>query len=171
MTSLKEFIHDIPDFPRPGIIFKDITPLLDNPKAVEKALRQFTEIAQSRNVTKVAGIESRGFLFGILLAQSLNVGFIPLRKPGKLPSDVFSRNYELEYGSAGLELRKDALSKNDRVLLHDDLLATGGTATAARDLIKDCGAEIVLANFIVELTFLNGRKRLNNIDIHSLIQY
>ena len=169
--NLKQYIKDIPDFPKPGIIFKDITPLWKNPKAFAHALEELLLICpESKEIDKVIGIESRGFIMGSLLASRLDAGFIPLRKKGKLPADVFSKSYDLEYGSATLEIHQDAITPGDRILLHDDLLATGGTAKAACDLIEDMGGILVQCNFLVELSFLKGQEKLER-PIVSLLKY
>ena len=169
--DLKQFIRDVPDFPKKGIIFKDITTLLKDPAAVKLTLNRMYNEVKDLNINKVVGIESRGFIFGGMLAEKLNAGFMPVRKPGKLPAPVISQSYELEYGTDTIEIHKDAVSKGDRVLLHDDLLATGGTAAAACSLIEQLGGEVVLVSFIIELDFLCGRDKLKGYNIHSLINY
>ncbi|MEE2771787.1 MAG: adenine phosphoribosyltransferase [Bacteroidota bacterium] len=169
--ELKEFVRDIPDFPKKGIIYKDITPLLLSPKAVNQALEQFLENIGQQPIDKVVGIESRGFFFATLLAQRLDAGFIPVRKPGKLPASTHAQEYELEYGSDTLEIHKDAIQPGDKVLLHDDVLATGGTAAATCKLIEKCGGEIVLCNFLIELDFLKGEEQLKTYTVHSLMHY
>src|SRR5690554_4465861 len=152
--ELSEFIRDVPDFPKPGIGFKDITPLLMNADAMREAVRQFLERLEGQEIHKVVGIESRGFFFATLLAEHLRAGFVPIRKPGKLPYDTRREAYELEYGTDSLEVHVDAIEKGDRVLIHDDVLATGGTAAAAVRLIEAMGGEVVLVNFLMELSFL-----------------
>ncbi|SDG62797.1 adenine phosphoribosyltransferase [Psychroflexus sediminis] len=169
--QLTDYIRTIPDFPKEGISYKDITPLLINPKACEFALSKLIEGLDGKQIDKVVGIESRGFLFGMLLAKALGVGFIPIRKPGKLPSKTFSQAYDLEYGSDTIEIHKDAIHQGEQILLHDDLLATGGTAAAACQLLNKLGGEIVQVNFIIELDFLGGRKLLPNNKVNSLIRY
>lgn len=169
--ELKEFVRDIPDFPKKGVIYKDITPLLLAPKAVNQALEQFLENIGQQPIDKVVGIESRGFFFATLLAQRLDAGFIPVRKPGKLPASTHAQEYELEYGSDTLEIHKDAIQPGDKVLLHDDVLATGGTAAATCKLIEKCGGEIVLCNFLIELDFLKGQEQLKAYTVHSLMHY
>lgn len=171
MERLKAKIRDIPDFPQPGILFKDITPLVQDPAALRLAVHQLLHPFLGENITAVAGMEARGFIFGSLVAWELGVGFVPLRKPGKLPYDVQSVAYDLEYGSAALEVHIDALGKGDRVLLIDDLLATGGTAKASCELIESLGAEVVACAFVVELDFLKGRENLPKYPVHSLLHY
>ena len=171
MLDLKRFIRDVPDFPKPGILFRDITPILRDPKAFAHVENCFvSEFARDR-VTAVGGIESRGFLFGVGLAQRLQVGFFPVRKAGKLPGETVSERYALEYGEAEVEIQKDALSPSDRVILVDDLLATGGTAAAAVALAKRAGATVVGIAFVIELAFLGGRKKLEGERLVSLVTY
>jgi adenine phosphoribosyltransferase len=164
-------IRSVPGFPKPGIVFRDITTLLKDPRrfadAVDGLLSPFADIG----VDKVASVEARGFIFGAALALRLNAGFIPIRKPGKLPAEVLRREYALEYGSDAVEIHRDAISKGDRILVHDDLLATGGTIEAACGLIEDLGGTIVGVSFLVELTFLGGRQRLGRYPVHSLVRY
>ncbi len=171
MDRLKAHIRTIPDFPEPGIQFKDITPLVKEPDMLRLAVHQLIHPFLGNNITAVAGMEARGFIFGTLAAWELGVGFIPLRKPGKLPYDVESLSYDLEYGSASLEVHVDAVTKDDRVLLIDDLIATGGTAAASCELIEKLGGEVAGCAFVVELDFLKGREKLNNYSVHSLIHY
>jgi adenine phosphoribosyltransferase len=171
MKRLEAFIRNIPDFPEPGIQFKDITPLVKEPDMLRLAVHQLIHPFLGDNITAVAGMEARGFIFGSLVAWELGIGFIPLRKPGKLPYDVQSMSYDLEYGSATLEVHTDALKKGDRVLLVDDLIATGGTAAASCELIEKLGAEVAACAFVVELDFLKGRDKLAEYNIHSLIHY
>ncbi|BBA33526.1 adenine phosphoribosyltransferase [Methylocaldum marinum] len=171
MEKLRAAIRDIPDFPRPGILFKDITPLVKNPVTLRLAVHHLLHPYLDREVTAVAGMEARGFIFGSLVAWELGVGFIPLRKPGKLPYDVQTINYDLEYGSAALEVHIDALGSGDKVLLVDDLLATGGTAKASCELVEALGAEIVACAFVVELDELKGREKLERYSVHSLLHY
>ncbi len=170
VEQLKEFVRDIPDFPVKGIIFKDITPLLRRPEALKLACDELCKPFVNRGVTAVCGMEARGFIFGSVIAYRLGVGFVPLRKPGKLPYDTRTISYQLEYGTATLEVHKDAVGPNDRVLMVDDLLATGGTMAASCRLIESLGAEIVACAFVIELAFLKGREKLNH-DVHSLISY
>jgi adenine phosphoribosyltransferase len=169
--ELREFIRDIPDFPSPGILFRDITPLLLNPAALDAAVAQLAARVQSTPVDFVVAAEARGFILGAALARELGAGFVPARKPGKLPGETVSAQYTLEYGIDALEVHADALAHGARVLVHDDLLATGGTAGALCDLMADLGAEIIGCAFLVELTFLDGRERLAPHRVHSLIQY
>lgn len=169
--DLKKFIRDIPDFPKPGIIFKDITTLLDNSEAFRFSIDEIIRKFKGRTVSKVAGIESRGFMFGAAIADRLNVGFVPIRKPGKLPYKTYKEEYELEYGTDALEVHIDAFSYTDHVLLVDDLLATGGTASAASKLIKKCGANLTGIAFLIELAFLNGRSKMPGEEIVSLLEY
>ena len=171
MHRLKDKIRDIPDFPKPGIIFKDITPLVKDPAMLKLAVHQLVQPFWGRNITVVAGMEARGFIFGSLVAWELGLPFVPLRKPGKLPYDVQSISYELEYGSATLEVHIDGFDTNDHVLLIDDLLATGGTAKASCELVEQLGAKIEGCAFVVELDFLKGREKLENYEIHSLLHY
>ncbi len=171
MERLKSYIRDIPDFPKPGILFKDITPLVKNPATLRLAVHQIVDPFLDQRISAVAGMEARGFIFGALAAWELGVGFIPLRKPGKLPYNVHSVSYDLEYGSAALEAHIDALEPGDRVLLVDDLLATGGTAKASCELIEQLGAEVVACAFVVELDDLRGRQKISQYRIHSLLHY
>jgi len=171
MERLAAHIRNIPDFPQPGIQFKDITPLVKNPAMLRLAVHELITPFKNERLTAVAGMEARGFIFGSLAAMELEVGFIPLRKPGKLPYKVESVSYDLEYGSAELEVHVDALDSGDRVLLIDDLIATGGTAAASCELIEKLGAKIAGCAFVVELDFLKGREKLSDYHIHSLIHY
>ena len=169
--DLKEFIRDVPDFPKPGILFKDITPLLGNPAALEESIGRLTEPYRALRIDWVAGVESRGFIFGALAAARLGVGFLPVRKPGKLPRETFREEFQLEYGSNAVEIHRDALGSGRRILVVDDVLATGGTAAATAKLIQRAGGEVVSMAFLIELAFLEGRKRLAGFEIHSLLQY
>ena len=171
MRRLEAHIRNIPDFPEPGIQFKDITPLLKEPKILELSIEELIYPFLNEKLTAIAGMEARGFIFGSLAAQKLGISFVPLRKPNKLPYKVESLSYDLEYGKSALEIHVDALNKNDRVLLVDDLIATGGTAVASCKLIEKLGAEIIGCAFVIELDFLNGREKLSKYDIHSLIHY
>jgi adenine phosphoribosyltransferase len=171
MNNLKEYIRNIPDFPKPGIMFRDITPLLANPDALRSAVQQLADPYRDAGVTAVCAAEARGFIFAAPLALELNTAFIPIRKPGKLPFDVESFAYELEYGTDTLEMHRDALKPHDRVLMIDDLLATGGTMDACVKLAQRIGAEIVGCAFLLELTFLNGRQKLEPVDCFSLVEY
>ncbi|MFT5425616.1 MAG: adenine phosphoribosyltransferase [Gammaproteobacteria bacterium] len=171
MERLKAHIRNIPDFPKPGIQFKDITPLTKDPAMMRLAVNQLIHPFLGDEITAVAGMEARGFIFGSLAAWVLGVSFVPLRKPGKLPHDIESLSYDLEYGSASLEIHRDALNSNDKVLLVDDLIATGGTAVASCQLIEKLGAEISACAFVVELDDLNGRGLLSKYRVHSLVHY
>ena len=171
MKELEAYIRNIPDFPEPGVQFKDLTPLIKEPKILKYAIKKLIEPFLDKKISAVAGMEARGFIFGTLAAWELGVGFIPLRKPNKLPFNVESLTYELEYGTSKLEIHTDALNRNDRVLLVDDLIATGGTAEASCMLIEKLGAEIIACAFIVELDFLKGRNKLSKYRIHSLLHY
>ena len=171
MKRLEAHIRNIPDFPEPGIQFKDITPLVKDPAMLRLAVHGLLHPFLGKDITAVAGMEARGFIFGSLVAWELGIPFIPLRKPGKLPYDVESLSYDLEYGSASLEVHIDALEKGDRVLLIDDLIATGGTAAASCELIEKLGAEVVACAFVIELDFLKGRDKLAKYHIHSLLHY
>ena len=169
--SLEKYIRDIQDFPMEGIMFKDITPLLNDAQVRKKSLDLLVSAVSNQRIDKVIGVESRGFFFGTLLAQELNAGFIPVRKPNKLPYETISVTYDLEYGTDTLEIHADAIQKGDRILIHDDVLATGGTARAVCELVERLGGEIVQCNFLIELTFLNGRSKLNGKDIFAAIRY
>lgn len=159
--NLKAFIRDIPDFPQPGIDFKDITPILKEPALCQEIVRQFAEKFKDTPIDAVAGIESRGFLFGMMLANHLNVPFIPIRKQGKLPYKTISESYKLEYGQATIEIHEDAFEPGTNVLIHDDLLATGGTVVATSKLIEKLGGVVTGFSFIISLDFLNGAGRLS----------
>jgi len=170
-TDLAPKIRDVPDFPKPGILFKDITTLLKDGPAFKAAIDGLLARIGGRAVDVVVGMESRGFIFGAPVAYALGVGFVPVRKLGKLPSDVVSVEYDLEYGSATLEMHKDALAPGARVLVVDDLLATGGTVAGTIDLVKQLKGEIVAVAFLIELTALRGRERLAGYDVITLIQF
>ena len=170
-VDLRAHIRDIPDFPKPGILFKDITPLLLDRDALRAAVRELADWVRPREVDYVVAAEARGFILGAALAIELGAGFVPARKPGKLPSEVISAEYILEYGVDALELHADALADGARVLIHDDLLATGGTARALAELVEGTGAELLGFAFLVELSFLNGRERLAGYDVHALVSY
>lgn len=170
MIDLREFIRDIPDFPKPGILFRDITPLLASPKAFGEVIRLLADQYRDAGVTSILAAEARGFIFAAPLALELGASFVPVRKPGKLPFQTKSLQYDLEYGTDTLEMHTDAVREGDRVLLVDDLLATGGTMDACVQLARKGGAEVIGCAFVIELTFLNGRQRLDA-DSFSLIQY
>ena len=171
MTDLAARIRDIPDFPKPGIVFKDITPLLLDPEGLGDAIDLLAGYGRPKAVDLVVAAEARGFILGAAIARELGAGFVPARKPGKLPSEVVSAEYVLEYGVDALEMHADALSHGTRVLVHDDLLATGGTARALCDLVEERGGHVVGCAFIVELAFLGGRERLAPFDVHTLVRY
>ena len=171
MHRLKSKVRDIPDFPEPGIIFRDITPLVADPAALQLSVYQLLQPFLGESVNAVAGMEARGFIFGSLAAWELGVGFIPLRKPGKLPYDVQTASYNLEYGSAALEVHTDAVNAGDKILLIDDLIATGGTAQASCQLIEELGGEIIGCAFVIELDALKGREKLSKYKVHSLLHY
>jgi adenine phosphoribosyltransferase len=168
---IRDSIRDVPDFPKPGILFKDITTLIRDPRALVDALDLLTEPFAGRGITAVVGMESRGFIFGVPVAERLGVGFVPVRKPGKLPAETVREEYELEYGTDSLEMHKDAVGPGDRVLVVDDLLATGGTAEATVRMIRGVGAEVAGAAFVIELGFLEGRKKLSDVKLHSLVLF
>lgn len=167
----KSLIREVPDFPKPGILFYDITTLLKDAQAFRQILDELTSKYRNQGISKIVGIESRGFILGSPLAYHLGTGFVPVRKPGKLPADTFEVKYNLEYGATSLAIHRDAVQIGERVLIVDDLLATGGTAAATVHLIRQLGGEIVSLVFLVELQFLKGREKLNGCDVHSMIQY
>lgn len=169
MFKIQDFIRDIKDFPKPGIVYKDITPLLQDPVAARKTTDALLETLGGIKVDKVVGVESRGFFFATLLAERLDAGFIPIRKPGKLPYETFKESYSLEYGEDILEIHCDAIKPGEKVLIHDDVLATGGTAQAACKLVEKMGGEIVQCNFLMDLAFLNGKDKLKKYNIASLL--
>ena len=171
MDDLKKLIREIPDYPKPGILFYDLTTLLQDPRGFHSVVDQLCDHYAGRNVDVVAGIEARGFIFAPALAYRLGAGFVPVRKPKKLPWKTASVTYSLEYGTDQLDIHADAVRPGQRVLLCDDLLATGGTAAAAIKLIRQLGGEIAGAAFAVELSFLNGRSKLTGIDVFSLLKY
>ena len=168
---VKKLIRDVPNFPKPGIVFKDITPVLADPRAFNICLDLMAERYDTTTFDAIAGIESRGFIFGAALASRMRKAFVPVRKPGKLPAAVHRVEYQLEYGKDAIEIHKDAVKKGERVLIVDDLLATGGTAEATVELVRQVGGEVIGAAFAIELSFLPGRERLRPIDAFSLIQY
>lgn len=169
--SINKYVRDIQDFPKGGIMFKDITLLLLNPKAIKECLAFLVDSLKGQVVDKVVGAESRGFFFGILQAQELNAGFVPVRKPNKLPYDTISASYDLEYGTDTLEIHSDAIQKGDRVVIHDDVLATGGTAKAMCELVEALGGEIVQLNFLMEISFLKGAEKLPNKNVFAALHY
>jgi adenine phosphoribosyltransferase len=171
MTQLARLIRDVPDFPKKGIIFKDITPMLRDAGAFAACIEALRAHHAEDRIDAVAAIESRGFMFGGALALRLGCGFIPIRKAGKLPHDTLSETYALEYGTDTVQIHRDAVTSGDRILLLDDLLATGGTARAAVSLVRKLDGEVVGATFVVELDFLHGRARLEDVPLHSLIHY
>jgi len=171
VNNLEQYVRDIENFPKEGILFKDIAPLLQNPLAVQQCLDALLQLLDGQHIDKVVGIESRGFFFGTLLAQKLNAGFVPVRKPGKLPFETISETYSLEYGEDTLEIHNDGIIKGERVLIHDDVLATGGTAQAVCKLVERLGGEIVQCNFIMQLNFLNGKEKLEGQAIKSVLEY
>jgi adenine phosphoribosyltransferase len=164
------WIRDVPDFPKPGIVFKDITPLLQDPRTLARTIERLAELTAAHPFDLVCGIESRGFLFGCALAKELGKGFIPIRKPGKLPWKTASESYELEYGKDTIEIHVDAANGGRRVLMVDDLLATGGTMEAALKLVRKIGGEPVCAAFVIELAFLEGRRKLGDLPVQSVIR-
>jgi adenine phosphoribosyltransferase len=170
-VNLRDYIEDVPDFPEKGVIFKDLTPLLEDPKAFAFAAQELLDFTEGLKIDKVVGIESRGFFFAPLLAYKLGAGFIPARKPGKLPRKTHSQKYDLEYGTDALEIHSQSISKGDQVLIHDDVLATGGTARAMCDLIENLGGVVVQCNFLIELRFLKGNEKLEGFSLKSLISY
>ena len=170
MEELKKYIREVPDFPKEGILFYDITTLLKNTLALRMTVDRFVWLFEG-DVDKVVGIESRGFMFAPIVAYNLNAGFVPVRKPGKLPAEAVGQSYELEYGTDRVEMHKDAVQMGERVLIVDDLLATGGTAKATADLVTSQGGQVIGLGFIVELKFLDGRAKLGNYSVESLITY
>ncbi len=169
--DLAKLIHDVPDFPVKGILFKDITTLIRDPEALREALDRMAEPFRDTEIDLVAAIESRGFIFGAPIACEFGAGFVPIRKPDKLPAEKISASYTLEYGTNTLEMHKDAIQPGQKVLLVDDLLATGGSASAAISLIEQLGGEVVGVVFLIDLTFLNGIQKLQGYKVHSVIQY
>jgi adenine phosphoribosyltransferase len=169
MTAVRDAIRDVPDFPKPGIVFKDITPVLQDPALFAAVVETLVTRYRSQHIDQVLAVESRGFIFGAPLATAIGAGFVPLRKPGKLPYETRSESYELEYGSGTLEIHADGVRPGDRVVIVDDLLATGGTAEASLKLARKLGAVVVELAFLVELGFLAGRNRLPDVPVHSLI--
>ena len=171
LEKVKTFIRDVPDFPKPGIVFKDITPLLQNPEMFRSTCEKLAGPFRKKGVTHVASVESRGFIFGAPVAYLLNAGYIPIRKKGKLPYKTASQSYELEYGTDTLEIHADALDAASRVLLIDDVLATGGTANASCQLVQKLKAKVIGLSFVIELEFLHGREKLRGYDVFALLRY
>lgn len=168
---LRERIRDVYNFPKEGVVFKDITPILADSKAINIVLDLFEKKLQDKQIDKVVGMESRGFFFGTLLAQRLNAGFVPIRKPNKLPFDTIAQTYQLEYGQNQLEIHTDAIKSGENILIHDDVLATGGTAEAATKLVQKLNGNIVQMNFLIELKFLRGIEKLKDWDVYSILTY
>ncbi len=171
IKTIKKAIRDVPDFPKPGILFKDITPILDNPELFRATIDLFTERAKQHGVNKIAAIDARGFLFGGAIADRLGIGLVPIRKQGKLPYKTYEETYNLEYGTATLAIHQDAFNQDDKVLLIDDLLATGGTALASAILIEKAGGQVVEIDFLVELSFLDGRKALDKYEVYAPVKF
>jgi len=169
--NLDQYIRDVKDHPKKGIVFKDITPLLKHADSLNYAANALVELVKNKKIDKVVGMESRGFLFAPIIARELKAGFVPVRKKGKLPSAVISQTYSLEYGTDVLEIHVDSITKGDKVLIHDDVLATGGTAEAVCKLVEKLGGEIVQCNFLIELDFLEGNKKLKGYPVSSLLHY
>ena len=170
-VDLKERVRDVPDWPEQGVVFRDITPLLRDPEALDETIRALAEWGKERKPDVVLGAEARGFILGAAIAREIGSGFVPARRPGKLPPETIGATYALEYGQNTLELHPETIKKGDRVLIHDDVLATGGTVEAIAGLVESLGAEVVGVAFIIELTFLDGRERLQKYDLPSLIAY
>jgi adenine phosphoribosyltransferase len=169
--DLRGLVRDIPDFPKPGILFRDLTPLMAHGPAFQEAIARLAALVSTHRPEVVVGIESRGFIFGATVAAQLGLGFVPVRKPGKLPFRTLKARYELEYGSDSVEIHEDAANRGTRVVIVDDLLATGGTAAAAVQLVRGLGADVVAATFVVELSALGGRRRLDGVPVDALIAY
>ena len=170
IADLEALIRDIPDFPKPGIVFKDITPLLRDPAGLSLAVEYLTQPYRAQQVDVVAGAESRGFIFGTAVARNLSAGFVPIRKPGRLPGETRSAEYQLEYGTDRLEIHADAVRPGDHVLMVDDLLATGGTMAACCRLVESLGGHIIGVAFLIELAFLHGREKLGGYELHSILR-
>ncbi|HEX3553940.1 MAG TPA: adenine phosphoribosyltransferase [Thermoanaerobaculia bacterium] len=171
MEDLKAHIREVPDFPKPGILFYDITTLLQDPLALRMTVDRFVWLFARKRIDKVVGIESRGFMFAPIVAYDLNAGFVPVRKPGKLPYHKIRETYDLEYGTDSIEMHDDAIQPGEQVLIVDDLVATGGTALAAAKMVESLGGKVAGFGFIVELTFLPGRQKLQGYEVESLIRY
>jgi len=171
MDVIKALIADVEDFPKPGILFRDITPVLENPEGLKTVIDALVERYQDKGITKFAGIESRGFIFASVLAYRMGLGMVLIRKPGKLPRETYSASYSLEYGEDTVEVHRDAMDSEDRIVVIDDLIATGGTAEAAVNLVTQCGAEVVEVAVVIELEALGGRARLGKVPVHALLTY
>ena len=171
MDHLKKHIREVPDFPIEGILFYDITTLLENPAVFNEIIESLCKRYAGQKIDKIAAIEARGFIFATPVAREIGVGFVPLRKPGKLPYETMTVSYALEYGKATIEVHKDAIKPGERVLILDDLLATGGTAAAAVELVRKMGGEVVEASFVIELTGLKGRDKLSGVPVYSMVTY
>jgi adenine phosphoribosyltransferase len=172
MEELKQIIREVPDFPKPGILFYDVTTLFKDPEGLRRVVDLLTERYQDRGIRKIIGIESRGFILGPILAYNLGAGFVPVRKKGKLPAKTLSVSYELEYGVDTLEIHEDAVEPGEKVLVVDDLIATGGTAAATVEMVQKLGGDLVGLAFLIELTFLNGRAKIpSGVEVFSLLQY
>ena len=169
--QLREKIREVPDWPQPGVGFKDVTPLLADPEALDQTVEELARWAETKKPDMILGAEARGFILGAAIAREIGTGFVPARRPGKLPPETVSATYQLEYGTNALELHPDLIPEGSRVLIHDDVLATGGTVEAIAGLVESLGATVVGVCFIIELTFLNGRERLSKYDLHALIEY
>lgn len=171
MDDLKELIREVPDFPKPGVLFYDITTLLKDPVGLHRAVDALADHYVGRQIDRVVGIEARGFIFAPMVAYRLNAGFVPVRKPHKLPAEVVRATYQLEYGQDALEIHRDAVSRGQKVLIVDDLLATGGTAAAVAGLVESLGGQVAGLGFLIELDFLNGRAKLGGYELHSVLKY
>jgi len=171
VDDLKKLIREVPDFPKPGILFYDITTLLKDPVGLRRAVDALANHYADRKIDRVVGIEARGFIFAPMVAYRLNAGFVPVRKPKKLPAEVARATYSLEYGQDSLEIHRDGVSKGEEVLIIDDLLATGGTAAAVAGLVESLGGHVSGIGFLIELEFLNGREKLGGYDLHSVLKY
>ena len=171
VMDYKALIREVPNFPKPGVLFYDITTLLKDPQALRSIVDELADRYRDKEISKIIGIESRGFIFGSALAYRLGVGFVPVRKPGKLPADIFEVKYNLEYGANSLAIHRDAVGIGENVLIVDDLLATGGTAAATVNLVRQLGGQIVGLAFLIELASLRGREQLNGCDVHAMITY
>ena len=169
--DFEAFIRDVHDFPKPGVVFKDITPLLNHPEALSHARDTLLGFLNGDAIDKVVGVDSRGFIFAPMLAEKLGAGFVPVRKKGKLPYDTFQESYALEYGMDTLEIHVDAIKRGERVLVHDDVLATGGTSSAVCKLVEKLGGKVIQCNFLIHLSFLKGEELLNGYSIRSLLTY